>query len=438
MLKCMSGYKETSFGIIPKEWNVYKFKDVLKIKGRIGWKGYKTSDLRSEGPAVIGGVNIKSNINLDYKNKSFLSREKFEESPEIMLKKGDVLLVTRGNGIGDVALFNGEVSEATINPSVVILSDYKGDPRFLYYFVVSPQGNEQIMSLESGSSIPALYQGLLKTIELPFPDLTTQSKISDVLESLDKKNRLLTNQNATLEKIAETLFRQWFVEPISEFSTSENLIAGFTNGKFVQWISETVGGEWGKEVADGDFNKAVFCIRGTDIADLNVGLPERTPIRYVKESKFKNIEPQEGDLIIEISGGTESQSTGRVCYINNEVKSLFKYPLVFSNFCRMIRVKRPEYSFFLYCYFQYLYKQDEFFNLENGSSGIKNLDYKALLFELEYPMPEEQMIIKFHLQVEPLFKKVNQNKSQIRTLTALRDSLLPKLMSGELRVEMKN
>jgi len=85
---------------------------------------------------------------------------------------------------------------------------------------------------------------------------------------------------------------------------------------------------------------------------------------------------------------------------------------------------------------KYLYNQDEFFNLENGSSGIKNLDYKALLFELDYPMPSEKLVLDFHLQVAPLFKKINQNKTQIQTLSTLRDTFLPKLMSGEVRVEL--
>lgn len=234
--------------------------------------------------------------------------------------------------------------------------------------------------------------------------------------------------------MAETLFRQWFVEPIKEIVNEDVKIEGFSLAKFSKWIDETVGGEWGKEIAEGDFSKAVYCIRGTDLADLNTGLPAKTPLRFVKESKFRNIEPNDGDLIIEISGGTESQSTGRVCYINQDVKRLFEYPLVFSNFCRLIRVKKPEYSFFLYCYIQHLYNQDEFFNLENGSSGIKNLDYKALLFELEFFMPNENLVIEFNHGVSPFFKKVNQNKNQIRSLTAMRDALLPKLMSGEVRV----
>lgn len=269
---------------------------------------------------------------------------------------------------------------------------------------------------------------------LKLPELPEQKSIASILSSLDDKIDLLHRQNATLEKMAETLFRQWFVEPIKKIENEGYKDNNFSNAKFDKWIKETVGGEWGKESLVGDFNKEVYCIRGTDIADLNTGLPERTPIRFIKQAKFNSIEPYEGDLILEISGGTESQSTGRVCYINQDIKNLFKHPLVFSNFCRMIRVKKLEYSFFLYCYIQYLYNQDEFFNLENGSSGIKNLDYKALLFELDYPMPKEKLVLDFHKQVEPLFKKVNQNKTQIHTLTALRDTLLPKLMSGEVRV----
>jgi len=212
----MGEWQETGFGKILKEWNVVKFSDALKIKGRIGWKGYKTSDLRDYGPVVIGGVNIKSNIYLDYSTLTHLSREKYEESPEIMLKKGDVILVTRGNGIGDVGRFNGEYHEATINPSVVIFSDFSGDSKFLYYFLSSPQGNDQIMSLESGSSIPALYQGLLKTLELPFPEISTQKAIASALSSLDDKIDLLHRQNKTLEAMAETLFRQWFEEEAQE------------------------------------------------------------------------------------------------------------------------------------------------------------------------------------------------------------------------------
>lgn len=212
----MSEWKETTFGIIPCNWDVKTFKDVLKIKGRIGWKGYKTSDLRESGPIVIGGVNIKSTINLDYSKLTHLSLKKYEESPEIILKKGDVILVTRGNGIGDVGRYDGKFKEATINPSVVILTEFKGDSKYLYYFLASKQGREQILSLEGGSSIPALYQGLLKNLNLPFPKIEIQKAIASFLSSIDNKIDLLHRQNTTLEAMAETLFRQWFVEEAKE------------------------------------------------------------------------------------------------------------------------------------------------------------------------------------------------------------------------------
>ena len=72
--------------------------------------------------------------------------------------------------------------------------------------------------------------------------------------------------------------------------------------------------------------------------------------------------------------------------------------------------------------------------MENGSSGIKNLNYKALLTELTYKMPPDDLVLKFHSKVSTYFSKVTKNKVQVQTLEKLRDTLLPKLMSGEVRV----
>lgn len=295
---------------------------------------------------------------------------------------------------------------------------------FLYYSLF--QCLQDFKQISQGTSTRFLTTVILNNFQVILPILKEQEKISDILSSIDDKIDLLHRQNATLEKMAETLFRQWFVEEAKE---------EWEEGKLGDYIIETVGGDWGKEKPEGSFTKAVQCIRGTDIADLNSGIAIKTPIRYVKKDKFKKIEPKNGDLILEISGGTENQSTGRITYINDDVKSLFDYPLIFSNFCRMLRVKDINYSFFIYCYINYLYKQDEFFNLENGSSGIKNLDYKALLFDIEYSVPKtERKIIDFNNQVKTYFHKINKNKGQIRTLTSLRDTLLPKLISGEVRL----
>ncbi|GEM_PF-62686 len=415
------------------EWKNYKLSEAVDISTGYAFKG---DEYEFKGSLrVVRGENVTiGNLRWDsekYWNKSTENLEQY------LLEENDIVVGMDGSRVGHnrAKIRYKELPLILAQRVARLRAKSNFDQSYLWYHIFSDNFKDYVEAIHTGTSIPHISQKQIADFEIFAPkSKLEQTAIASILSSLDDKIDLLHRQNATLEKMAETLFRQWFVEPIKKITNEGTQVDGYLNGKLGKWISETIGGEWGKENAEGDFNKAVYCIRGTDIADLNIGLPGKTPIRYVKESKFKNIEPNEGDLIIEISGGTESQSTGRVCYINQDIKNLFDYPLVFSNFCRMIRVKKPEYSFFLYCYIQYLYNQDEFFNLENGSSGIKNLDYKALLFELEYPMPTEKLVIDFNSHVKPLFKKVNQNKTQIRTLTTLRDTLLPKLMSGEVKI----
>lgn len=438
----MREWKETEFGKIPIEWDLKKIIEIKSDDKRALAMGpfgsnIKAENFVSEGVPVIRGTNLNFQKYVDGEFV-FLTEEKADELVGSNCKPGDIVFTHRGT-IGQVGMIPNNkykryvISQSgmklTVNPDLI-------DNGFLFYFFKSEYGQFQILKYESQVGVPSISNPLtsLKEIEVPIPPLPEQKAISSILCSLDDKIDLLHRQNATLEAMAETQFRQRFVAPVKHAQSDGKNAEGFSMGKFGYWIQETVGGEWGKEIPEGDFIKPVYCIRGTDIADLNTGVPEKTPIRYVKEKKFDSIEPSAGDIIIEISGGTETQSTGRVTYINQDIKSLFKYPLVFSNFCRMLRIKNATYSFFVYCYLQYLYNQDEFFNLENGSSGIKNLDYKALLFELEYPMPSEKSVISFNEQVAPFFKKINQNKIQIRTLTNLRDTMLPKLLSGEIRI----
>lgn len=412
------------------EWKEYKLGNIAEITSskRIFYADYVSSGI----PFYRSKEIINKYNRQDIKTELYISEEKYLD---IQKKYGvpstdDILLTSVGTlGIpylvkerdkfyfkdGNLTWFRN------INKKII-------DSLYLYIWLRSNVGKQKLDEITIGSTQAALTIAGLKTIDISLPSISEQRIIASTLSSLEHKIDLLHRQNATLGKMAETLFRQWFVE-VRDTEDS------FVNGTFATWISETVGGDWGKETIENEYIKAVNCIRGTDIADLNTGLPDRSPVRFIKDKKFSAIEPREGDLIIEISGGTEGQSTGRICYINEQIKKLFDYPLVFSNFCRLLRVKKPEYSFFIYCYIQYLYNQDEFFNLENGSSGIKNLDYKALIFELEYRMPtSDKLIIKFHEQVTPLFSKINQNKLQIRTLTSLRDTLLPKLMTGEIKV----
>jgi len=402
------------------EWKEYKFEDITTEIG----DGIHGTPIYSEDGEFyfINGNNISNGkviIKGDTKRVNQIEFEKYKKP----LSDRTILLSINGT-IGNVGFYNNEKCILGKSACYFNLKD-NVDKHFVYYTFLADNFQSHLLNIATGTTIQNVPLKGLRESTIMLPPLDEQKRIASIFSSLDDKIDLLNRENATLEAMAETLFRQWFIEEAKE---------DWEEGKLGNYVNETVSGEWGKENPEGDFIKPVQCIRGTDIADLNIGLATKTPIRFIKESKFDKIEPNNGDIIMEISGGTENQSTGRVTFINEDVKALFDYPIIFSNFCRLLRIKE-ECTYFIYCYLRYLYNQDELFNLENGSSGIKNLDYKALLYELSYPMPnEKRQILDFNNKVRLYFDKINRNKQQIQTLIHTRDILLPKLMSNEIQL----
>lgn len=416
-------------------WKECRLGDYIETINGFAFKS--TDFLDSEKPNSLPIIKIKNVANGDVNIDGVHHHLYSENLKKYVVEKGNILISLTGNHpeletqvVGLVSKYKLE-KKALLNQRVGKLFSKKPlelNDDYLYYYLKNKDTHQYLASQSSGSANQAnISKTDIEKISFSKPPIQEQTAIATILSSLDDKIDLLNRQNKTLEQLAETLFRQWFVEEAEE---------SWEVKSFGDLVETTLGGEWGKENIEGEFTLQVQCIRGTDIADLRKGIPDKTPIRFIKQKKFESIEIKDGDLIMEISGGTDNQSTGRTVYINSDIKALFKYPLVFSNFCRLIRPKKSEYSFFLYAYINHLYEQGDLFNLENGSSGIKNLNYKALLFELEYKMPNEKRIIQFHKEVERYFYKINKNKFQIRTLTQTRDTLLPKLMSGEVRVKI--
>jgi type I restriction enzyme S subunit len=408
-------------------WKEYKLGELADITSS---KRIFYSDYVSEGiPFFRSKEVIERSLGETGGEPLYISEEKYFDIKEKFGAPvdGDLLISAVGERAGIPYVVKNQGDFYFKDGNLIWLRNIKPqlNSTFFNYWIKSDIGQQTLESIMIGSAQKALTIIGLKHLPVFLPSIADQSEIVNNLRAFDDKIDLLHRQNKTLEQLAETLFRQWFVEGTD--------LESKTLGAFIE---TTIGGEWGKETADGDYQLEVQCIRGTDIADLETGIPERTPIRFIKQKKFESIEIEDGDLVLEISGGTDDQSTGRTAYINNDVKALFKYPLIFSNFCRLIRPKKKEYSFFLYSYIHHLYKQGDLFNLENGSSGIKNLNYKALLFDLEYKLPDQEKVVQYHHDVEQYFYKINKNKLQILTLTQMRDTLLPKLMSGEVRVRM--
>ncbi len=158
------------------------------------------------------------------------------------------------------------------------------------------------------------------------------------------------------------------------------------------------------------------------------------PTRFLKRSSIDKRQLADGDLVIEISGGSPTQCTGRPVLVSEGLLRSLGRPLVASNFCRIVKLKSPAFSKFVYCWLRSLYDAGSLFQFETGTTGIKNFAF--VLFSQKFPLvvPDPKVAEAFDQAVTPLFAGIQTNAQQSRTLATLRDTLLPKLLSGEVQV----
>lgn len=190
------------------EWQWVRLNQVSKIQGRVGWKGYKTTDLRKSGPLVIGASHIDKQNKLDLSEPVHLSREKYEESPEIMISSGDVIIVQRGS-LGKVVLIDEPIGEATINPSMAILRVTGAiTPEFLYYQLCSESVQRIIRTESNSTGVPMISQKQIGTFKLHFPSEDEQNKIVSTLSVADNEIEQLNTQLTMLNDQKKGLMQQ--------------------------------------------------------------------------------------------------------------------------------------------------------------------------------------------------------------------------------------
>jgi type I restriction enzyme S subunit len=427
------------------EWKEYSIQELFHVQGRIGWKGYKRTDLVESGPIVVGGREINSELFLDLSDVKHLSREKYEESPEIMLKHEDVLVVCRGN-LAEVGIYHKEYGEGTLNPSVVLLRT-RGiiSPLYSFYYLSSSIGRAQLLSISSGSSVPAIYQSSLKTLQLPVPEKDTQNGIVEILKSLDDKIDLLHRQNQTLEQMAETLFRQWFVERKGLNHDSNDFSDDLDSKNHGYQANQKNQGSDNVEEADEGWEEVM-------ISD------------YAEHCKV-SIKPSANPLSIYAHYSIPGFDNGKepVHELGREIRSnkyqVFKYTILFSKLnphkdkrvwlifnevpenaiCSTeFQVVKPYNENHLYFLYGWLSNSDNYREISSGVGGTSGSHQRispSEIFSFSTPKVSDEILNDYASSVKPIFQKQNNNQTQIRTLTALRDTLLPKLMSGEVRVE---
>ena len=343
----------------------------------------------------------------------------FKSCSTKFLPKNSVLFSSRAP-IGYVAISENDL--CTNQGFKSIIPNNKIDYKFLYYLL--KHNKNYIASKGSGSTFKEVSGSVMKEIELSIPkNINDQKKISKILFDIDKKIELNNEINNNLFELLKQEFREKFYNKKEKDSYLRD------------YISETIGGDWGKSAPEGNNNTMVYCVRGADIPSMEYGNKGNAPIRYILEKNYKNKKLDPNNIIIEISGGSPTQSTGRTAFITKSILDMYDSPLLCTNFCRAIEAKSNILAPFVYLNLKLMYDDDIFFNWENGTTGIKNLALNNLLNNLKVKTPDEMMVKDFYLLFNNIMNKISNNSNENIKLEQLRDTLLPKLMNGEIDLD---
>lgn len=180
-------------GDIPCNWMVSKFKNELLIRGRVGWKGLTASEYIDEkGYAFLSTPDIKDEY-IDFSNVNHITKERYDESPEIMLEVGDVLLTKDGSTLGTTNIVRQLPEPATVNSSLAVLKvKEKLYPLYLFYFIQSSFIQAKIAFIKNGMGVPHLFQKDIKEFEITIPDYKEQQRIAEYLENkIGRLNELI-------------------------------------------------------------------------------------------------------------------------------------------------------------------------------------------------------------------------------------------------------
>ena len=203
------------------EWNKDYLGDLCEVNGRIGFRGYTKSDLvkAGEGALTLGGKHIDSNDELDLSDPEYLSWEKYHESPEIKVKKNNIILAQRGT-LGRSALIDKDIGKATINPSMVLLKNFNINNIFLHYFLTTTKIKKEIIKKSSSTAVPMISQREIKKIKISYPSSKEQIKVSNFFSNIDKKIDLMERKHKLIKKYRNGLMREIFTQNI-KFSNNE-------------------------------------------------------------------------------------------------------------------------------------------------------------------------------------------------------------------------
>lgn len=403
------------YNLLLKTWDVDKLKNHLIIKGRIGWKGLKKSEYSDNGYIIISGNQI-INDDIDWNNCGRISEFRYKESPEIMLRENDILM-TKDGTIGKLAYIEQLRENATVASGVFVIrnNSTKLMQKYAYIYLRSKIFKNFINSRIEGSVIPHLYQRDINEIEIAIPEIHEQSVIVNIINSLDNKIKLNNKINNSLEKISKELFKYWFVD--FEFPNEQGKPYKYSGGEFIDSELGKIPKGW--EIQEYKSLADIFSGKGLpkDKITSDGVYPiygANGIISHTNDYLFHE------ELIITGRVGT----LGKILLVNEKV-------WISDN----VLISRPKDRIFTYFIYFTLRK----FNLSNLNRGsTQPLITKTDISKLKIVIPTREFFINFDKIIRNAQRLIDLLSKQNQILSQIRDTLLPKLITGKIRVNLED
>ena len=410
------------------------------IDGDRGINYPKQEDFSPSGDCLFLNTGNVTTTGFNFTERSFITKAKDAALRNGKLKRHDVVLTTRGT-VGNVALFDDSVDfkDVRINSGMVLLraDQIKLLPRFLFQFVRSPLFKTQVAALTTGSAQPQLPIRDIRRVEVPLPPIADQKAIAAVLGALDDKIDLNRRMNTTLEAMARALFQSWFVD--------FDPVRAKLDGRKPEGLDEATAALFTgcfQESALGEIPTGWRLGTLGELVQLRTDRVEATPakdgMRYIalEDMPSKSIDLSNYQLGSAVNSSITAFRRGDILF--GSMRPYFhKVGLAFFDGITRTTtfVLRPRKDFFRHFALLHFFSNDVIAHSTTASVGttIPYVRWDSME-SYRVPIPPDSLLEVFEKMVSPLAQRIATQGEESCTLATLRDTLLPKLLSGELSV----
>jgi len=430
-MKQKTKIKQTEIGMIPEEWEVKSIDEVAEVVGG-GTPSTKNPEYWDGDIAWITPKDL-SNFKFRYiaRGERNITKKGLENSNAKLLPEGTVLLTTRAP-VGYIAIAKNNVSTNQGFRSLIPKDNVKAE--FLFYLLKNNIGI--LESNASGTTFGELSGSRLKALRFAFPDVIEQHRIASILSSLDSKIELNQQMNKTLEDIAQAIFKRWFID--FEFPNENGDPYKSSGGEMVEselgmipkgWEISTLGdyGEFKNginylrsESGDAEF----FIVNVRNITNNKLILKNSLDKIKTDLNKAKSYFLMDNDILI-----ARSASPGEVSLVLGNLQNV-----IYSGFSIRYRLKRLDGYLYIFLVMQKLKEQLSSFSVGTTLQSINQETLKKIKFIL----PSIEVLNGFNVMAGHILEKTYINLTENYGLSQIRDLLLPKLMTGKIRVPLED